>query len=248
MTLISKDEMAPMKIRILIFALLVLSAFLFYQYGRSLWKPVSLKVLGKQTVSEVIEKYGVSTREELAPLFAESGVEYPPKHLALIAFKDTQQLELWAADEPETYKLITRYAIQASSGNLGPKLREGDRQVPEGLYKIIGFNPNSAYHLSMKINYPNAFDLEHANAEGRDQPGTNIFIHGRAVSIGCLAMGDEIIETLFTLVHETGRSNTTVLISPTDPSKGSLVVPAGAPIWTADLYTNITEQYFKITK
>jgi len=232
----------------LIYALIALSAFLFYQYGRSLWKPVALKAFGKQTVSEVIAKYGASTRAELAPLFASSGIEYPPKHLALIAFKDTQQLELWAAGESERYKLITRYGIQATSGNLGPKLREGDRQVPEGMYKVIGFNPNSAYHLSMKINYPNAFDLKHANAEGRDQPGTNIFIHGRAVSIGCLAMGDEIIEKLFTLVYETGRSNTTVLISPTDPSKRNLIVPAGAPSWTVDLYKNITEQYLKITK
>jgi hypothetical protein len=100
----------------------------------------------------------------------------------------------------------------------------------------------------MKLNYPNDFDLKHTKTEGRDQPGTNIFIHSRAASIGCLAMGDPVIENLFTLVHAVGRTNTQVLISPTDPSINKLVVPAGAPPWTLQLYKNIENQYAKITK
>ena len=100
----------------------------------------------------------------------------------------------------------------------------------------------------MKINYPNAYDLKHANAEGREQPDTNIFIHGRAVSIGSLAMGDPAIEQLFSLVYATGKSNTTVLISPTDPSKSKLVVPQDAPAWTSDLYEKITNEYSTINK
>ena len=95
---------------------------------------------------------------------------------------------------------FSKYPIQGASGDIGPKLIEGDRQVPEGLYEIIGFNPNSSYHISMQLNYPNDFDLKHASAEGRDHSGNNIFIHGKDESIGCLAMGDAAIDFLLVVV------------------------------------------------
>lgn len=236
-----------MKKRIVIYIVIATCSYFFYEYGRSLWYPVALKVKGHQTVSDVISKHESSTRNKLAPTFESAGVIYPPKRLALIAIKDEKVMHLWASNDDDNFKLIISYPIKAASGLLGPKLREGDRQVPEGLYNIVGFNPNSSFHLSMKINYPNPYDLKYAKAEGRDQPGTNIFIHGRAVSVGCLAMGDDAIEELFTLVHEVGLANTQVLISPTDPSKNKLVVPNGAPLWTSELYAIINERYVKIT-
>ena len=224
----------------------VVGASIFYQYGRSLWHPYSIKVMGKKTVADVINQHGHNTKTALSPLLAKHDISYPPSKLALVAFKDTNELEVWAANKNSNYSLVKSYPIKAASGKLGPKLREGDRQVPEGIYKISGFNPNSAYHLSMKLNYPNAFDLRHANAEGRHEPGSNIFIHGRALSIGCLAMGDPAIEELFSLVYATGRENTTVLVSPTDPSKSPLIAPVNAPNWTSDLYKNIKAYYTKI--
>lgn len=229
--------------KIFLVLLVVAITFTGCKYGRSVWYPVALKVKGPQTVSEVIEKIEGEAKQSLSSKFIEAGVNYPPSKLALVAFKDTKKLELWASNAESAYVLVKRYPIKAASGVLGPKLREGDRQVPEGLYKITAFNPNSSYHLSMKINYPNAFDLFYAKAEGRDEPGTNIFIHGKAASIGCLAMGDPAIEELFTLVHDVGRANTLVLISPTDPSKNPLVVPSGAPQWTHELYNNIKTKY-----
>ncbi len=232
---------------VVLFAIVIFT-FVFYQYGRGIWHPVALKVYGKKNVSEVIHTYQKSTKQALLPLLAQHGVNYPPSKLALIAFKDSEKLELWASNEDGHYSHITTYEIQGASGVLGPKLREGDRQVPEGLYKIIGFNPNSSYHLSMKLNYPNAFDLLHAKAEGRNEPGSNIFIHGRDLSIGCLAMGDVVIEQLFTLVYATGKVNTEVIISPTDPSLQKLKVPLQAPKWTADLYEDIKRRYEIITK
>lgn len=207
-----------------------------------------LKVTGKKTVEDVISVYENSTHKNFMPLFAKVGVDYPPKQLALIAYKDTKLLDLWVSNGNDEYKYLITYPIQATSGELGPKLQEGDRQVPEGLYRIDGFNPNSSFHLSMKINYPNEFDLKYANAEGRDEPGTNIFIHGRAASIGCLAMGDSVIEKLFTLVYKTGESNTQVLISPTDPSINKLVISDNSPDWLPELYENIKVQYARITK
>ena len=234
--------------RLVTYPLIILLLFLFYQYGKSIWQPVVHKFLGKRTTGEVIARYEDSTHNSLYPLFEKVGVAYPPEHLALIAFKEEKIVEVWASNDATNFMKVTQYPIQAASGKLGPKLREGDRQVPEGLYRVIGFNPNSSFHISMKLNYPNQFDLKYAKAEGRTEPGTNIFIHGQAASVGCLAMGDEVIEKLFTLVYKTGSSNTQVIISPTDPSKGILVPPDGSPSWTAELYRNIEFQYKEITK
>ena len=165
---------------------------------RPVWVPMYQKVAGKQTVNDVIEAYQAPAQERLEPYFQRAGIAYPPRSLTLLAIKDSDQLELWASDgDAKTY--IRSYPILAASGIAGPKLREGDKQVPEGIYQLEYLNPNSAFHLSMKLNYPNAFDLKYAAEEGRTEPGTNIFIHGKAVSIGCLAMGDEVIEELFVL-------------------------------------------------
>jgi murein L,D-transpeptidase YafK len=115
------------------------------------------------------------------------------------------------------FHLIRDYYIQVASGGAGPKLRQGDRQVPEGIYRIVKLDPNSHYHLSMKLNYPNEFDLLHARQDGRKAPGSNILIHGKAVSIGCLAMGDEAIEELFVLTEHVGVEKVKVVIAPHDP-------------------------------
>lgn len=158
----------------------------------------------------------------------------------LLAIKDKGILELWAQNN-NSWKFVKGYKIQGASGKLEPKLREGDCQVPEGIYRIIGLNPNSSYHLSMKINYPNEFDLLHAKREGRSEPGSNIFIHGNSVSIGCLAMGDAAIEELFCLVHKVGKSNVKVIITPSDPRAGQLSPPDGAPEWVTELYSKIEQ-------
>ena len=84
--------------------------------------------------------------------------------------------------------------ILAASGVSGPK-REGDKQVPEGFYRIELLNPNSRYHLSLRVNYPNADDLERARQDGRalSTLGGDIMIHGGSASIGCLALGDPAV-------------------------------------------------------
>lgn len=116
------------------------------------------------------------------------------------------------------------------------------------LYKSIALNPNSTFHLSMKLNYPNEYDLKYAQLEGRDQPGTDIFIHGKAASVGCLAMGDELIEKLFTLVAQVGMENVQVLIAPHNPQLKPLVATANMPSWTHELYETITAEYLRITQ
>ncbi len=88
------------------------------------------------------------------------------------------------------------YPILASSGSPGPKRREGDRQVPEGFYCIERFNPESLFHLSLGLNYPNASDRILSD---REKPGSDIFIHGNNVTVGCLPIGDAAIEELYLL-------------------------------------------------
>ncbi|MFO1417139.1 MAG: L,D-transpeptidase family protein [Methylotetracoccus sp.] len=193
-----------------------------------------------RTVEDVLRIYGPESVEHLAPYFERAGVDYPPRELTLLALKSERRMELWAPDRRGRNKLIRSYDIMAASGTRGPKLREGDRQVPEGIYRLVTLNPNSNYHLSMKLNYPNSFDLYHASEEGRTHPGGEIFIHGKAVSAGCLAMGDAAIEDLFVLVGHVGKENVKVVIAPHDPRvKPLTAATAGLPEWVPELYQSI---------
>ena len=205
-----------------------------------------IKIAECRTLTTAIQQYGPKAEVRLKKSFLESKTTYPPQQIALIAFKKTNSLGLWAKNKNANWELIKNYEIKAASGQLGPKLKEGDLQVPEGIYKITALNPNSSYHLSMKINYPNSFDWKWANHEGRKTPGTNIFIHGKAVSIGCLAMGDTAIEELFSLVHKIGKANAKVIISPTNPTLGKLKPPQGSQSWVTELYKNIEQEFYKI--
>lgn len=226
---------------LIILMALLTGGYLFFIYGRAYWHPLVVKVAGARTVSDVITHYGDDARQRIKPYFKTARIGYPPKAVALLALKDEASLELWDTSAAEPV-FIREYPIQALSGITGPKLREGDRQVPEGIYSIEYLNPNSSYHLSMKLNYPNAFDLKHARAEGRHEPGTNIFIHGKAVSIGCLAMGDEVIEELFVLADDIGHQNIEVAIAPSDPRK-AVLQPVDTLPWTKELYHKLTQYY-----
>lgn len=121
----------------------------------------------------------------------------------LRAYKKERILEIFVQSrEDGKFRLFRSYRVAAASGTLGPKLREGDRQVPEGFYFVppSAMNPESSFHLSFNIGYPNAFDRHH----GRD--GSFIMIHGSRASIGCLAMTDPVIEEIYILCDAAHRS------------------------------------------
>ena len=233
--------------RLLILLTVLIGTLLLYYFGRSLWIPVYFKIIGKRTVTEAIEKYGAGASERFIPHFRAAGVVYPPDKLILLGLKKEKQLEVWAETAGQAV-FIRSYPVLAASGTPGPKLREGDRQVPEGFYRIVSLNPNSSYHLSLKLNYPNVFDQQHAQKEGRDHLGSDIFIHGKAASIGCLAMGDPAIEELFVMVEKVGRPNVSVIIAPHDPRQEPLHPKPNLPAWTTDLYKNITKTFNRYTK
>lgn len=131
----------------------------------------------------------------LSKLFATAGVAYPPEELYLRAFKHERELEVWAGARGQPLKKVKTYPFCAASGELGPKRREGDLQVPEGFYTIDLFNPNSAYHLSIRVSYPNESD----RILGQRPLGGAIMVHGNCVSIGCIAIEDGPIEELYVL-------------------------------------------------
>jgi L,D-transpeptidase catalytic domain len=197
---------------------------------------------GQWTVRDVLQAYGKNAVDKLDHYFTKVKVTYPPREVALIAYKQEKKLELWARDKGE-FRLIRDYFIMAASGDAGPKLRQGDRQVPEGIYRITKLNPNSHFHLSMEINYPNAFDLIHAELDGRTDLGSDIFIHGKDASIGCLAMGDAAIRELFVLAAQVGVANVKVVIAPHDPKAYPLAANSEElPEWTSELYAMISRE------
>jgi murein L,D-transpeptidase YafK len=113
-------------------------------------------------------------------------------------FKQEAELEIWKQDRNGQFALLKTYPICRWSGDLGPKIREGDRQAPEGFYTITPgqMNPQSAYYLSFNMGYPNAFD----KALGRT--GSQLMVHGDCSSRGCYAMTDEQISEIYSLGRE----------------------------------------------
>ncbi len=195
------------------------------------------------TVESVVAALGPRVRVHWAPYLRAAGLEYPPAELVLLAFKRERRLEIWGrADPAQAWARIDALPVLAASGVAGPKLREGDRQVPEGFYRLVAFNPNSRFHLSMMLDYPNADDLAAAAADGRTDLGSEIFIHGGARSIGCLAIGDVAIENLFVLVADVGIDRVEVIVAPHDPRGGIPLAPIAGLPFTGDLYRRLADR------
>ncbi|MDB6125800.1 MAG: uncharacterized protein JWQ71_4793 [Pedosphaera sp.] len=201
-------------------------------------KPVEVQV--EKTVKDRLQQYGPEARARLKPYFEAKQVAYPPVRLTLVGLKEEKTLELYAGGSNQKLEFIRAYPILAASGVAGPKLRQGDKQVPEGIYPVEWLNPNSSYHLSFRIGYPNEFDREHAQSESRTNLGGDIMIHGDTKSVGCLAMGDPASEDLFVLAADTGITNITIILSPVDFRKGKTVeITEKLPKWTPGLYETI---------
>lgn len=124
--------------------------------------------------------------------------EHFGKPVFIRIIKEEYLLELWLQEKDGTWNCFRSYEIAGMSGEIGPKTMEGDRQAPEGFYRVKpqAMNPHSSYHLSFNIGYPNAYD----RSLGRT--GSYIMVHGSDVSVGCFAMTDEKIEEIYSLVNE----------------------------------------------
>lgn len=130
-------------------------------------------------------------------LMFEKGMQ-PGAPILMRAFKKESEIEVWKQEGDGQFTLLKTYPICRWSGQLGPKMREGDRQAPEGFYEVSAgaLNPNSNLFLSFNIGFPNAFDRAH------NRTGTNLMVHGACSSQGCFAMTDEAISELYAITRE----------------------------------------------
>jgi len=180
----------------------MLLAGVLYRYGRSVWHPLYIKLAGGTTIKERID--AIETKKPAL-------MRKSPERLSLLCFKTEKHVELYLDGQH-----VASYPFTAYSGTLGPKRQEGDRQIPEGIYTLDVMNPNSSYYLSLRVSYPNARDLARAERNGISDPGGDIYIHGKSMSIGCIAIGDDAIEEVFYRVYQVGLDNTQVIIAPRD--------------------------------
>lgn len=189
--------------------------------------------LGRATVEMRLAEVGPRVEPLWRRRAADIHAAFPPRRVALVVLKAERRVLVFADGA-----LLSTHAVTAASGAAGPKLREGDRQVPEGFYRVESLNPNSRFRLSLRVDYPSARDREDAAADGRagEDLGGDIMIHGGAASIGCIAVGDEAIEELFWLVATVGIDAVELVLCPdASPAAGA----AGRPAWVRDRYEEL---------
>ena len=181
---------------------------------------------------------------------SEAGLSPDNLNIVIVVYKDTGTLEIHAKPKAATekkYKLLESYPICTFSGELGPKRQEGDEQAPEGFYFVESLNPASSYHLALKVSYPNRADRQHTPKGKR--PGGMIMIHGDCVSIGCLAMTDELIEEIYLMTvyaMNNGQKQIPVYMFPFRMTAENMTYYLNGGAWPKSkertLWTNIKQQ------
>lgn len=182
-------------------------------------------LISRDFVSDQLKHARVRTAKaqkdsSLSELFNQKRIKYPSNNIFIRVFKSEAELELWAFNYiSNKYDIIKTYEICALSGNLGPKRRRGDLQIPEGFYHISLFNPVSNFYLSLKLNYPNDSDKKLGY---KKDLGGDIFIHGDCVTIGCIPITNDKIKELYwiaVLAKENGQNKIPVHIFPSRLNK-----------------------------
>ena len=232
-TIVKNQILSGIMRRLLVILLVIIGVPIYAMAPKLNWE---------NAVEHAIKRYGLPTEPSLIKMLGNANVTYPPKEVALLAFKQERELQLWAKNENQPWHFIHSYPFTAFSGRLGPKLKEYDLQIPEGVYRLMTLNPFSSMHLSMMINYPNNFDRLQASKDGRTNLGNNIFLHGKSFSVGCLAVGDKAIDQLFLLVYRVGLNHVQLIISPNDLRRSKPSTSTFAqPRWLPELYKNISQ-------
>jgi len=187
---------------ILVHLLLLLSLILFYLY------PLKIEQINKyilpleqnMTLEDLIAMGEKSAKEDFMDVNLEEKLILLSAKIGdpvfIRIFKEESLLEVWIRSGAE-YQHLKDYFICGYSGYLGPKLKEGDGQSPEGFYKVKKhqLNPNSKFHLSFNLGFPNQYDRAH------ERTGSHLMVHGNCVSTGCYAMTDEKIEEIYALLE-----------------------------------------------
>ena len=154
--------------------------------------------------------------DSIRKLYAEKKLDLNTLNIYIRAFKKEKTLEVWARDKQnEQYVLLKTYPFCKSSGKLGPKLKNGDKQIPEGFYKIDKFNPNSKFHLSLGLNYPNKVDKKIGDSTNL---GADIFVHGACETVSSIPITDDKMRELYIMAVDAkaaGQKNISINIFPT---------------------------------
>lgn len=236
---------------VLIIVVLILAFFLLKKNNNTTNNDSSVNnessvnlIKGKETVNSVKEKLHNAVYNRLKPNLEQHKLTNFPKKLLFLIFKEEQVFEIYFLKNGRYY-LLKKYNFTGFSGSLGPKLKEGDRQIPEGVYTISYLNPNSSYHLSLKVNYPNTFDKQKAKTDGRTNLGGDIFIHGKNVTIGCVPLGDIAIEEVFLLAEKAINNQINVIISPRDFRQNKPFPTINSITWEDELYQQIKAELKK---
>jgi murein L,D-transpeptidase YafK len=160
----------------------------------------------QKAYARVRDAYAVKEKK-LEELFSGKELDLHASEIFLRVHKLEKELELWARKKGAVqYKLIKTFDICNVSGVPGPKRMIGDLQTPEGFYTIDRFNPTSSYYLSLGIDYPNSCDRHTCKAA---DPGGDIFIHGKCVTIGCMPITDDFIKELYVIAVEARNAGQT---------------------------------------
>lgn len=211
---------------------------LFFAFGRSVYMPVWHKIWGEESLVDVVRSLEEKVDDRLKGSLRLAGFSNYPKEIVLVGLKEERKLEVYGVIDGDK-RLIKKYPFTAMSGKLGPKLKEGDRQIPEGIYQIEYLNPNSSYHLSLKVSYPNEFDKKKSQYATVSEMGGDIFIHGKAVTIGCIPVGDESIEEVFMMAQKALDNPIKVIISPRDFRVNPHYPNIESVDWEDELYDSI---------
>jgi murein L,D-transpeptidase YafK len=149
--------------------------------GCGQFSPAYMKPLSAQTRAQLAEK-GMSEEQPIL----------------IRIFKAESELEVWKAKDDGRFYHFKTYPVCAYSGGLGPKLKQGDRQAPEGFYLVSQeqLNPRSKYYLAFNMGFPNAFDRAHGRT------GSNLMVHGDCTSSGCYSMTDAVMEEIYILARD----------------------------------------------
>lgn len=204
------------------------------------------------TVAQALARYGEEARELLRAQCKSAGVVYPPKRIVLLALKDRKQLLMFAGGNGaagagaaggisganQRLALVQTFPLVSYSGGLGPKLREGDLQIPEGNYRITGSSARDM--LSLAVDYPNAFDRARGLEDHRKKLGGDILIHGGSVSTGCIVVSNEQMQEVFVALDDVGFRNVQLLIAPCDLTKSQPQLNwSKQPKWLPKLYAQL---------
>jgi hypothetical protein len=250
---LSKATLWPFAVSIGLPSVALVAVLVLTPFGRSLVSSMAALTRPQRTVEERLAEFGRPARDRWRERFKSLGIQYPPQGVTLVGLKEERVLHVYVrmpADKdgsPPAWALAASYPVLGASGVAGPKLREGDGQVPEGVYRVPSLHPNSSFHAALRLDYPNEFDRSMAARDGRADQGVrlggDIMIHGGDQSVGCLAIGDPAIEEIFTLAADSGTDAISVVIAPWDlrarPAPESAALDDVAASWSPELYRAI---------